>query len=151
MWCNTGIHKNSAFDLLACFFVIKHLLRFSDTGADKKLREEAYRGADIVLVCFPVTELKQDVQVLVNELRFFTKEVAKDKIVLVGTKSDLKDDETSSTKGWNIVRELSARVYLECSSTEDQNSMKNFAKRIIDVSIQRTKQTGLLGDINKRR
>ena len=132
-------------------FFIKHLLRFSDTGADKKLREEAYRGADIVLVCFPVTELKQDVQVLANELRFFTKEVAKDKIVLVGTKSDLKDDETSTTKGWNIARELTARVYLECSSTADQKSMKDFAKRIIDISIQRAKQTAFLSDIKKRR
>ena len=133
------------------FFVTRHLLRFSDIGADKKLREEAYPGADIVLVCFPVTELKQDVQVLANELRFFTKEVAKDKIVLVGTKRDLKEDETSTSKGWNIVRELSARVYLECSSTADQKSMKDFAKRIIDISIQRTKQTVFLSDIKKRR
>ena len=133
------------------FFVTRHLLRFSDIGADKKLREEAYPGADIVLVCFPVTELKQDVQVLANELRFFTKEVAKDKIVLVGTKSDLKDDETSTTKGWNIARELTARVYLECSSTANQNSMKDFVKRIIDIAIHRTKQTAFLSDIKKRR
>ena len=115
------------------------------------MREEAYRGADIILVCFPVTDLKQDVPVLANELRFFTKGVAKDKIVLVGTKSDLKDDETSTTKGWSIARELTVRVYLECSSTADQNSMKDFVKRIIDAAIHRTKRTAFLSDIKKRR
>ena len=50
-------------------------------------RESASHGADIVLVCFQVTELKEEAQVLVNELRVFTTDISKDKLVLVGTKS----------------------------------------------------------------
>ena len=45
-------------------------------------RESASHGADIVLVCFQVAELKEEAQVLVNELRVFTTDISKDKLVL---------------------------------------------------------------------
>ena len=84
-----------------------------------------------------------------NELRVFTKGIAKDKLVLVGTKSDLKDDEMRS-RGRNIAKELGSEHYLEYSSAPNQNSMMNsFVKKIIDISIRRSKP--FLTDIEKRR
>ena len=125
------------------------LFRFSDTGVDKELRESAHHGADIVLLCFQVTELKEEAQVLVNELRVFTKDIAKDKLVLVGTKSDLKDDEMRS-RGRNIAKELGSEHYLEYSSAPNQNRMmNNFVKKIIDISNRQSKP--FLPDIEKRR
>ena len=125
------------------------LFRFSDTGVDKELRESAHHGADIVLLCFQVTELKEEAQVLVNELRVFTKDIAKDKLVLVGTKSDLKDDEMRS-RGRNIAKEIGSEHYLEYSSAPNQNRMmSSFVKKIIDISIRQRKP--LLADIEKRR
>ena len=68
------------------------------------MRASECRGADVVLVCFPVTELKQDVTALANELRVFKDGAKMDSVVLVGTKSDLKlKDAKTTKKGWNLV------------------------------------------------
>ena len=124
----------------------------SDCGADKDLRDSECRGADVVLVCFPVTELKQDVQVLANELRVFKEGAQIDSVVLVGTKSDLKDDKTITTNGWNLARELSARIYLECSSTDvNHDSVKGLFKKVIDMSTNTTKKKAFLSELQRTR
>ena len=127
-------------------------LRLSDPGADKELRALECRGADVVLVCFPVTELKQDVKVLANELRVFKEGAKMDSIVLVGTKSDLKNDEATTMKGWNVARELSARIYLECSLTDaNHDSVKELFKKVIDISTNKTKTNAFLSELRRTR
>ena len=131
-------------------------LRFSDPGQNKELRASECRDADVVLVCFPVNELnfslKQDMQVLANELRVFKEGAKIDSIVLVGMKSDLKDDEAITAKGWNLARELSARIYLECSSTDVyHDSVKELFKKVIDISTNKTKKIAFLSELQRTR
>ena len=121
----------------------------SDCGANKELRASECRGADVVLVCFPVAELKQDVQVLANELRVYKEGARIDNVVLVGTKSDLLDDDAIKMKGWNLARELGARTYLQCSSTADNcDSVRELFKKVIDIS---TKKNAFLSDSQRTR
>ena len=127
-------------------------LRFSDPGPKKDLRVSECRDADVVLVCFPVAELKQDVQVLANELRVFKEGAKIDSIVLVGMKSDLRDNEATTTKGWNIARELSARIYLEWSSTDmNHDSVKELFKKVIDISTNKSKTNAFLLELKRAR
>ena len=124
----------------------------SDCGADKDLRASECRAADVVLLCLPVTELKQNVQVLVNELRVFKEGAKINSVVLVGTKSDLKDNEKITTNGWNLARELSARIYLECSSSDgNRDSVKELFKKVIDISTNTTKKNAFLSEIQRTR
>ena len=116
------------------------------------MRASECRAADVVLLCFPVTELKQDVQVLVNELRVFKEGAKINSVVLVGTKSDLKDNEKITMNGWNLARELSARIYLECSSTDvNRDSVKELFKKVIDISTNTTKKNAFLSEIQRTR
>ena len=84
---------------MAFYGLIPLPVRLSDTGADKDVRKSECRDADIVLLCFPIAELKGDLQVLTNELRAFQEGAQRDRIVLVGTKSDLNNDDTITNKG----------------------------------------------------
>ena len=124
-------------------------VRLSDTGADKDVRKSECRDADIVLLCFPIAELKGDLQVLTNELRAFQEGAQRDRIVLVGTKSDLNDDDTITNKGWNVARELSARIYLECSST-NLDSVRELFKKVIDIHTNTAKKKVFLQTIQQR-
>ena len=83
-------------------------------------------------------------QILANELRVFKEGAQIDSIILVGTKSDLLDDDTIAMKGWNLARELGARTYLQCSSTADNcDSVRELFKKVIDIS---TKKNAFLSD-----
>ena len=124
-------------------------IRLSDTGADKDVRKSECLDADIVLLCFPVKELKGDLQVLTNELRTFKDGAQRDRIVLVGTKSDLNDDDTFTNKGWSVARELSARIYLECSST-NLDSVSELFKKVIDIHTNTAKKMVFLQTIQQR-
>ena len=142
---------NAAYGRFSFQFILVSL-RFSDPGQNKELRVSECRDADVVLVCFPVNELKQDVQVLANELRVFKEGAQIDSIVLVGTKSDLKNDEPTTAKGWNVARELSARIYLECSSTDvNHDSVKELFKKVIDISTNKTKKNAFLSELQRNR
>ena len=101
------------------------------------------RDADIVLLCLPLEELKGDLQVLTNELRPFMEGAHLDRIVLVGTKSDLNDDDTIKNKGWSVARELCARIYLECSST-NLDSVRELFKKVIDFHTKTAKKNAFL-------
>ena len=117
-------------------------IRLSDTGADKDVRMSESRDADIVLLCLPLEELKGDLQVLTNELRPFMEGAHLDRIVLVGTKSDLNDDDTIKNKGWSVARELCARIYLECSST-NLDSVRELFKKVIDIHTNTAKKNAV--------
>ena len=106
------------------------------------MRKSECRDADIVLLCFPIAELKEDLQALANELRPFQEGAKRDRIVLVGTKSDLNDDDTFTNKGWSVARELSARIYLECSST-NLDSVRELFKKVIDIHNNTAKKNAI--------
>ena len=115
------------------------------------MRASECRGADVVLVCFPVTELKQDVTALANELRVFKEGAKMDSVVLVGTKIDLKDGKAiTAKKGWNLARELGAKIYLECSST-NRDSVRELFKEVIDISTNTAKKNVILTEIQRHR
>ena len=123
--------------------------RLSDTGADKDVRKSESRDADIVLLCLPLEELKGDLQVLTNELRPFMEGAQLDRIVVVGTKSDLNDDDTIKNKGWSVSRELSARIFLECSST-NLDSVRELFKKVIDIHTNTAKKNAFLQTLQQR-
>ena len=88
-------------------------------------------------------------QVLANELRVYKEGAQIDNVVLVGTKSDLLDDDAIKMKGWNLARELGARTYLQCSSTADNcDSVRELFKKVIDIS---TKKNAFLSDSQRTR
>ena len=118
------------------------------------MRKSECRDADIVLLCFPIAELKGDLQVLTNELRAFQEGAQRDRIVLVGTKSDLNNDDTITNKGWSVgrrsvARELSARIYLECSST-NLDSVRELFKKVIDIHTNTAKKNAFLQTLQQR-
>ena len=86
---------------------------------------------------------------MTNELRAFQEGAQRDRIVLVGTKSDLNDDDTITNKGWNVARELSARIYLECSST-NLDSVRELFKKVIDIHTNTAKKKVFLQTIQQR-
>ena len=126
------------------------LHRLFDTGENKEVREAAYPGADVVLLCVPVEDLHTDVEALKSQLKEFTDEVDMTRTVLVGMKSDLKKDDGSSANGWNLVKELSAQNYLECSSTSKDDSIQELFKGVITLlNTKKNKKTMLL-DVKER-
>ena len=86
---------------------------------------------------------------MTNELRPFQEGAKRDRIVLVGTKSDLNDDDTIKNKGWSVARELSARIYLECSST-NYESVSELFKKVIDTHTNTAKKNAFLQTIQQR-
>ena len=81
-------------------------LRLLDTGADAELRASGYQDADVVLLCFPATDLTlKDREGLKSSLQVYTDETSKlapEKqpcVILVGTKTDLKEAKKGSGQG----------------------------------------------------
>ena len=125
--------------------------RLLDTGADKDLRSTAYPDADVVLVCFPLEDLKENLQSLKIQLKEFTDEAAKMSTVLVGMKSDLKKDDGSSANGWSLMKELSAEIYLECSSTAKDDSIQELFKGVITFFNAKKNKKSMLSDVKRTR
>ena len=91
------------------------------------------RRADVVLLCCPVKDLQTlDLPVLAKKLRVFKEGAEKESVVLVGTKSDLKDD-GNETRGGIVAKELGLQCFLECSSTS-MNSVRDLIRTVIDTS-----------------
>ena len=83
------------------------ILRLFDTGADPELRTSGYQDADVVLLCFPATDLTlMDKEGLRSSLQVYTDETSKlapEKqpcVILVGTKADLKEAKKDSGQGF---------------------------------------------------
>ena len=114
--------------------------RILDTGSNEEIRESALRGADVVLLCCPVEELQiLDLVVLANELKVFKEGADKERMVLVGTKSDLvKDDEK---RGGIVATELGLQHFLECSSSS-ATSVQELFQRLMDIHTLNINRTG---------
>ena len=115
-----------------------------DTGWDEEMRKSASDGADLVLLCCPVKELQtHDLSVVANSLGVFQEEaVKKENMVLVGTKSDVKDDgdldldldlDLDARSGAAVAKVLGLQHFLECSSTST-SSVRELFKRAIEIS-----------------
>merc|ERR1712000_782583 len=93
-----------------------------------RLRALSYPETDVFLVCFSVTDpdsLDNCRTKWISEVTHHTPEA---KIVLVGTKIDLRDDKGCSDPnvittqmGQSIAKELKAEKYLECSAFTQKN------------------------------
>ena len=114
--------------------------RILDTGSDEEIRESALRGADLVLLCCPVEELQiLDLVVLANELKVFKEGADKERMVLVGTKSDLVIDDEK--RGGIVATELGLQHFLECSSSS-ATSVQELFQRLMDIHTLNINRTG---------
>ena len=114
--------------------------RILDTGSDEEIRESALRGADLVLLCCPVEELQiLDLVVLANELKVFKEGADKERMVLVGTKSDLVQDDEK--RGGIVATELGLQHFLECSSSS-ATSVQELFQRLMDIHTLNINRTG---------
>ena len=82
----------------------------------------------------------------------FAAEAGKMRTVLVGMKSDRKKDDTSSANGWNLTKELQgAQIYLECSSTANDDSVPKLFNEVITIfNVKKNKRAMLLDVMQKR-
>ena len=116
--------------------------RILDTGSDEEIRESALRGADLVLLCCPVEELQiLDLVVLASELKVFKEGADKERVVLVGTKSDLVQDDEKHRRGGIVATELGLQHFLECSSSS-ATSVQELFQRLMDIHTLNTNRTG---------
>ena len=116
------------------------IFRLSDTGADPELRRSAIQSADVVLLCFPVNELKEDNQEdLKNTLKVFTEEVARSSsgkqpcMILVGTKNDLKEEKKRAEQCWELAKALDAQEYLESSAVLNNNEVRELFQQVVKI------------------
>ena len=123
------------------------ILRLSDTGADPNLRGSAIQSADVVLLCFPVNELKEDNQEdLKNTLKVLKEEVARSSsgkqpcMVLVGTKNDLIEEKKRAEQCWELAKALDAQEYLESSAVLNNNEVRELFQQVVKIQgAQKTK------------
>ena len=116
--------------------------RILDTGSDEEIRESALRGADLVLLCCPMEELQiLDLVVLANELKVFKEGADKERMVLVGTKSDLVQDDEKHRRGGIVATELGLQHFLECSSSS-ATSVQELFQRLMDIHTLNINRTG---------
>ena len=95
--------------------------------------------------------LHTDIAALKSQLKEFRDEVDMTRTVLVGMKSDLKKDDGSSANGWNLVKELRAQNYLECSSTAKDDSIQELFKAVITFFNTKKNKKSLLSDVKRTR
>ena len=95
--------------------------------------------------------LHTDIAVLKSQLKEFTDEAGKMSTVLVGMKSDLKKDDGSSANGWNLMKELSAEIYLECSSTAKDDSIQELFKGVITFFNAKKNKKSMQSDVKRTR
>ena len=116
--------------------------RILDTGSNEEIRESALRGADLVLLCCPVEELQiLDLVVLANELKVFKEGADKERMVLVGTKSDLVKDDEKHRRGGIVPTELGLQHFPECSSSS-ATSVQELFQRLMDIHTLNINRTG---------
>ena len=100
------------------------------------------RGADLVLLCCPVEELQiLDLVVLASELKVFKEGADKERMVLVGTKSDLVQDDEKHRRGGIVATELGLQHFLECSSSS-ATSVQELFQRLMDIHTLNINRTG---------
>jgi small GTP-binding protein len=107
------------------------MIRFDVDGQEEleNIKVLSYTSTDVFLLCFAVSEPTSFVNVQSKWLPELRKYVTKPVIVLVGTKSDLKDDEAviqrlasqhqkpiTKEQGDAKAKEIGAVGYIECSA-----------------------------------
>ncbi|XP_042039429.1 rac-like GTP-binding protein RAC13 [Salvia hispanica] len=107
-----------------------------------RLRPLSYRGADVFLLAFSITSKASYENIYkkwVPELRHYTRNIP---IVLVGTKSDLREDKQyvidhpgavaiTREQGEELRKIIGAVAYIECSAKTQQN-----VKAVFDTAIK---------------
>ena len=108
-----------------------------DTGADKKQRANAYESADMVLICFPVTDEEDNIETFFDE----AKQACPQNTFLIGLKTDLQVKKEESvikiTRGQELAERHNFIEYLECSAKN--NCSGHILK---DPFITRREETG---------
>ena len=104
-----------------------------DTGADPKQRANAYEGADIVLICFPVTDEENNLNTFFLE----AEQAGHQNTFLIGLKTDLQvvkeESAIKETRGQKLAEEHSMIEYLECSAKVNNVSVKDVFQRILSI------------------
>eukprot|EP01064_Diplonema_japonicum_P034584 TRINITY_DN721_c16_g1_i1.p1 TRINITY_DN721_c16_g1~~TRINITY_DN721_c16_g1_i1.p1 ORF type:complete len:214 (+),score=42.14 TRINITY_DN721_c16_g1_i1:59-643(+) len=108
-----------------------------DTGGQEpfdKLRQLSYPGTDIYLVCFSLNNRASYENVKTTWIPEIKSHInpAKTKIILVGTKLDLRDGDTSvvEEEGKQLKEDINAQVYIECSAKTEHNVKKVFDEAV---------------------
>jgi len=102
-----------------------------------RLRPLSYPQTDVFLLCFSVVGLTSFQNIKSKWLPELKHHAPSSKIILVGTKIDMRDDEATVSKmaakglkpisaeqGTSLAKEIGALMYLECSALT-QNGLKN--------------------------
>ena len=77
-------------------------------------------------------DLRSSLQVYTDE----TSKLAPEKqpcVILVGTKTDLKEAKKDSGQGWDLAQALGAQEYLECSAVLSHAEVKELFKKVINL------------------
>jgi len=110
----------------------------------------AYRGTDVVLACFAVnsiTSFKSVYQTWIYELKYFIPDIP---IILVGTKSDLRKDNTlwkvemtaeevDNQSAIDMASNIGAVSYLECSAFTQEGLKQVFDFAVMAALSKETK------------
>lgn len=131
----------------------KYSIGLTDTiGSDeyRRIRELFTAGTDIFLVCFSVTEPETLTNVKQNWLSEIKILAPKATFVLVGTKTDLREDETVKQKlkekdqkvisiqeGIKFAKSFGAKTYVECSAL-NQIGLKEVFETVVMVTSPET-------------
>lgn len=101
-----------------------------------KLRAVTYPGTKVVLICFAINSYKSLSNVEEKWYPEVRHHLAKAPIILVGTKSDLRDPESdgivSEVKCKAVAKRIGAKKYIECSAqtSDNVNSVFNEVMRV---------------------
>ncbi|KAG7272423.1 hypothetical protein CRUP_013177 [Coryphaenoides rupestris] len=114
-----------------------------------RLRPLSYQEADLILVCYDVTNHTSFDNVMIKwhpEVKHFCKDVP---VVLVGCKTDLRKDQErlgklkaldqtpiTYTQGEEVRQQMNAELYLECSAKHQENVHNVFletTKKVLDA------------------
>ncbi|KAI6658602.1 Cdc42-like protein [Oopsacas minuta] len=115
----------------------------------EKLRKHLYKDVDVFLVCYSVVNPTSYCNVIdkwQEELNSYDRKIP---LVIVGTKTDLREDEKtleilqkhkqrakSREDGFDLKRDIKAKKYLECSSLKKEGIKEVFDENSIDTQQQ---------------
>ena len=104
-----------------------------DTGADPQQRANAYEGADVVLICFPVTDEENHLETYFAE----AEQACPNNTFVIGLKTDLQvvkeESAINITRGQELAEKHNALEYLECSAKINNDSVKDIFQRILSL------------------
>jgi small GTP-binding protein len=132
-----------------------HMMLWDTAGQTEydKLRPIAYRGTDIFLVCYSVVDVQSRENVIKKWVPEIRHHVPSAKILIVGTKTDLREDRhvvsklkekchspSYSSQGEHVAVTVGAIRYLECSA-KNPSSVKTIFKESVRIAISSAEKT----------